>query len=93
MLLFYYLCSVSSDYKELNDNVKNTGLKRIQEILTDELELKLTKKQLTELSKSIQNVMSGYHVTAKTSSTASITTSRNETKKRVWELVEKHIKQ
>jgi AcrR family transcriptional regulator len=87
MLLFYYLCSVNEDFKVLNDDVKKTGLKKIQEILIEDLQLNITRKQAITLSKSIQNIMSGYHVTAKTSNLATITASRNETKKQVWELV------
>ena len=91
MLLFYYLCSVHTSYKDLHDNVRQAGIDRIYEILVTDLKLQLPKREVLRLSKSIQNIMNGSHLSAETSSISTLKSSQTQSKKLVWELVEPHL--
>ncbi|PIP96405.1 MAG: hypothetical protein COW00_09575 [Bdellovibrio sp. CG12_big_fil_rev_8_21_14_0_65_39_13] len=59
MLLFYYLCTIKSEFKDLHDHIRTAGAERIQFILTNKLKTPLELDQAKLLSKIIQNSMSG----------------------------------
>lgn len=56
ILLLYYLCSIDSNYLELNDMVKRKGRERVYFILTDQMNKKYTEPQAKSLSLIIQNL-------------------------------------
>ncbi len=91
MLLFYYLCTVHESYKDLHDEVREAGIERLFDILSNELNLKITKKEIITLCKSIQNIMNGSHLSAETSSISPFKTAQANCKKLVWKLVEPHL--
>tara|TARA_R110002072_G_scaffold64203_9_gene159967 strand:- start:9634 stop:10272 length:639 start_codon:yes stop_codon:yes gene_type:complete len=91
MLLFYYLCSVRDDYKELHDKVRLAGLERINDILLRDLQLEMSKREAKTLSVAIQNIMNGYHISVETSSFSSFKNAESESKKLIWKLVEAYL--
>ncbi|MGE3975915.1 MAG: hypothetical protein AB7F59_15425, partial [Bdellovibrionales bacterium] len=59
MLLFYYLCTIKSEFKDLHDQIRVSGAERIQFILTNKLKKPLEYNRAKFLSKIIQNSISG----------------------------------
>lgn len=86
MLLFYYLCNISEEYKELHDEIRGNGAKRLVYILHEKMGL--TKKRATFLSKVIQNSISGYILDAGTTSLTTLEKAEKDNLKFVSELIE-----
>ncbi len=70
MYLFYYLCSFNEEYKDLHGKIRIGGAKRLAYILEEKLDV--PKEISFELSKTIQNSISGYMLDATTTTEESI---------------------
>jgi AcrR family transcriptional regulator len=58
-LLFYYLGSLSEDYRSLQTQIRNAGLDRIVSILSNASTRNLSAKKIQKLAKKIQNQITG----------------------------------
>lgn len=70
MLLLYYQCSVNEDYKILNDDIREQGLKKIESILKDDLDF--NKEDAIIFAKQIQNLLSASITEAMTTTHADL---------------------
>lgn len=88
MLLFYYLCSVNEEYRELHTQIRTSGVQRIHYILTTKINIKLDNHQSLNLAKHIQNLLSGAIIDAVSTSGKNLIHSMKETE----EYIMNHIK-
>lgn len=58
MLLFYHLCHIRNDYRDINDHIKRGGIERLSYILTNKLDQNMSAEEARFLSKSILNLTS-----------------------------------
>ncbi len=89
MLLFYYLCAIRADFRQLHDELRAAGVQRIQHILGDGILAGLPSAELAVLSKAIQNIMSGYLLDAWTTSKGSLRLAERRAKALTINLVDR----
>lgn len=89
MLLFYYLCSIDSEYRALNDELRKRGVERILLVLSQECRLELMPDELELKAKQIQNLISGSIMDAVTTQNKSLVQAKQDTIKNITNLLEK----
>ncbi|MCO4794025.1 MAG: TetR/AcrR family transcriptional regulator [Bacteriovoracaceae bacterium] len=86
MLLFYYLCNIRGEYKELHDQIRDGGVTRISYILKNGLNLKESDENINLQAKTIQNLISGSMMDAATTNLKSMRQAEEDIKKFVSQL-------
>ena len=86
-LLFYYLCTGDDEYKELNDQIRKSGIQRILLVLTQKCALKQDIKELEAFASRLQNLISGSIIDAVTTNKESLTHAKKKTRDYVIEII------
>ncbi len=79
MIMFYYLCLVNEDYKKMHHDLRESGVIRIMHILTNDMQMDVNSRTLSELAKCIQNLMSGAILDSGTTLARSIDQAKEDT--------------
>jgi len=80
MLLFYYLCNIRPEYKELHDQVRAGGVARITYILKNGLELDESDEVIDLYAKNIISLISGAMMDAATTNLRSLKQAEKDIK-------------
>lgn len=89
MLLFYYLCTIDEEYRNLNDELRTRGVERILLVLSQECQIDLPPLELELKAKQIQNLISGSIMDAVTTRNKSLEQAKKETIKNIENLLER----
>ena len=89
MLLFYYLCTLNPEYRELHDQIRDGGAQRLCYILRDKMGI--PNKTVKPLAKIIQNSISGFIMDASTTSLSDLKKSEKLNKQMVDELLKNYL--
>lgn len=87
MLLFYYLCTIKSEFKDLHDQIRKSGVERIQFILTNKMKENFESQEAQQVAKMIQNSISGAILDCATTHGRSLDLALSELKKYVLVLL------
>lgn len=87
MLLFYYLCTIKSEFKDLHDQIRKSGVERIQFILTNKMTENFESHEAQQVAKMIQNSISGAILDCATTHGRSLERGLSELKKYVLVLL------
>ncbi len=89
MLLFYYLCNIHSQYRELHEQIREAGKERLVYILTQKLGKKLSALEISQLGKYIQYLITGSMIDATTMKTLTLDQAQENVTKLVSSLVKR----
>lgn len=93
MLLFYYLCSLKEEYRELNAQIRKAGHERLVYILTTRLDKRLSPTIASTIAYDIQSLISGSMLDAYTTHQKTMKQAQNDIVTRTWQMIEdaKHL--
>ena len=88
MLLFYYLCPLKDEYRELHSQIRKAGFERLVYILTTRLEKRLPPTVAAIIASDIQSLITGSMIDAYTTREKDMKKAQRDIVARTWQMIE-----
>lgn len=89
MLLFYYLCSLKDEYRDLHGQIRKAGIDRLNYILSTKLDKKLPPQAVQQISREVQSLITGMMIDAHTTKERTLDQAESELIEIAWNLINK----